>query len=269
MTATGGSESERQQQTDWNRQTAGNWQRFAPHRARLTSLLRDLARERTGPRLAVLGAGNTNDLDLPQLLETFAEITLVDWDREAVQRGVARQVGPQESRLRIAAAVDLSEAAADLRVPAAAGWLPAEPFEVVASIGLLSQLMLAACRRIERPADLAARARQVRQRHLECITRWTAKEGDALVTCEIVSSETLPELASAAVVAPLLGPALEAGNFFTGLHPAAVAASFREGTPAGGFRRQEWLSPWRWDLGPRVYAVAALRLLEKQPPDAP
>jgi len=29
------------------------------------------------------------------------------------------------------------------------------------------------------------------------------------------------------------------------------------------------LSPWRWDLGPRVYAVAALRLLEKQPPDAP
>src|SRR5437660_103300 len=58
-----------------NRETAEGWQPFAEHRARVTGLLLPGAR-----RLAVLGAGNCNELDLTALGDAYREIHLADPD---------------------------------------------------------------------------------------------------------------------------------------------------------------------------------------------
>jgi len=64
-----------------------------------------------------------------------------------------------------------------------------------------------------------------------------------------VSDTEVPGIATAAI---------QAGNFYTGLHPAALLQT------AGGLVAQGRLcdlqlhSPWRWTLGARAYAVTAL-----------
>ena len=54
-----------------NAAVADAWARFAPHRARVMELLLAAAEGRTFPRLALLGAGNCNDVDLKRLLERY------------------------------------------------------------------------------------------------------------------------------------------------------------------------------------------------------
>lgn len=100
-----------------NRQTALAWDLYAPHRARVTSLLElqhrrvfhpagvsPLQHVRDHPlphgRLCLLGAGNTNDVDLRRLLRRFEVIELVDIDGEALARGTTGQL-PEAARRRI------------------------------------------------------------------------------------------------------------------------------------------------------------------------
>ncbi|MGA2501139.1 MAG: hypothetical protein ABSH20_25660, partial [Tepidisphaeraceae bacterium] len=72
-----------------NESTAGSRAWFASHRQRIEALLR---RGPKGGRLCVLGAGNCNDLDLPELAGHFGEIHLVDLD-EAAARGATKLLG--------------------------------------------------------------------------------------------------------------------------------------------------------------------------------
>ena len=72
-----------------NATTAGNRAWFAAHRQRIEVLLRKNPR---GARLCVLGAGNCNDLDLPELAGHFGEIHLVDLDATAT-RNATRPLG--------------------------------------------------------------------------------------------------------------------------------------------------------------------------------
>jgi len=91
-----------------NRESAELWQRFADHRARVTALaLTDAPAGATGS-LAVLGAGNCNDLDLEAIAGRFAEVHLVDLDEEALARARARQTPEVAAKLRLHAPVDLS-----------------------------------------------------------------------------------------------------------------------------------------------------------------
>ena len=72
-----------------NASTAGSRAWFASHRQRIEALLR---RSPKGGRLCVLGAGNCNDLDLPELADHFGEIHLVDLD-ETAARGATHGLG--------------------------------------------------------------------------------------------------------------------------------------------------------------------------------
>ncbi len=70
--------------------TGDAWASSAAHRTVLTS---QVIRERPpgAARLCVLGAGNSNDLDLQRLATEFQEIHLVDLDATALLLGVDRQ----------------------------------------------------------------------------------------------------------------------------------------------------------------------------------
>ena len=98
-----------------NRLTWDLWDVFAPHRAMVTALLEDqhdrVLGEADTPSgtLCLLGAGNANDADLSMLLRKFRKIELVDVDKAALERGVARQLqrASQRARLKIHGGVDL------------------------------------------------------------------------------------------------------------------------------------------------------------------
>jgi hypothetical protein len=91
-----------------NRQARDDWDLFTSHRARLTEVIGALAPAAAGGTLALLGAGNCNDVDLLALTERFGEVHLVDIDPAGLER--ARQRQPAEVRRRLVAhgGVDLT-----------------------------------------------------------------------------------------------------------------------------------------------------------------
>src|SRR5204863_8063997 len=95
----------------YNRNSADLWEPFANHRQRVTAL----ARAAGGTTLAVLGAGNCNDLDLPALAGAFQQIHLADLDADALGRARARQPPEIAERLVLHAPVDLSGALLQLK----------------------------------------------------------------------------------------------------------------------------------------------------------
>jgi hypothetical protein len=70
-----------------NTTTRGHFDAYAQHRAQQMALLETLS----GKRIAILGAGNCNDLDLSTLARAFNEIHLFDIDAEALSVAVAVQ----------------------------------------------------------------------------------------------------------------------------------------------------------------------------------
>ena len=89
------------------------WTLYSAHRERVTRTLLEF-RIGSAERLCLLGAGNLNDFDLGSLLATFQEIALVDVDAKALQRGLARQGLNGDSRIQVAAPVDVSGVFAEL-----------------------------------------------------------------------------------------------------------------------------------------------------------
>jgi hypothetical protein len=257
------------------------WDCAARHRQRVTALLCEAAPS-VGGRLCVLGAGNCNDLELPDLARRFAEVHLVDVDGEALAAAVARQ-GPLETdAVHLHGGCDLTGIWQQL-----AGWsagasgrignpsheevraaidaakafvseLPG-PFDVAASVCLLSQLIegIVASLGERHPAFLDL-LQAVRRRHLQLLADATARGGTGLLITDIVSTDSAPGLASVPEVQlePALMALVNAGNLFHGLHPAVIANELQSDPRVRGV---EILKPWVWDLGVRQYGVIALR----------
>jgi hypothetical protein len=246
-------------QIDNNAENRQRWECFAAHRERVT---RHLLRGSAGGRLCVLGAGNCNDLDLPALAEHFGEVRLVDLDGDALAFGVDRQGvrghgGVQRHVVELTgwlgepAGPDQWRHAPRRRV---APLLPG-PFDVVASVCVLSQLSLATLEVLGVDHPMAAEAvRAVREGHLDLLAHLVAPGGQGLLITDIVSSDTVPGLASLPEerLASLPELLVRQRNYFHGVQPFLVAASLRA-LPA--VNDLETLSPWLWDLGPRVYLV--------------
>lgn len=258
-----------------NAQTRDAWERFAGHRAHVMELLLSLP----GDRLCVLGAGNCNDLDLPRLAERFAHVQLVDLDEPALRAAVDRQ--GMSSRVEVRGGVDLTGLLTTLAEPAEtrsssrerlevwrrlaasapAPALPA-PCDAVVSLCLLSQLIdsLATGLGPRHPALLPL-ILAVRARHLRLLAELLAPGGEGVLVSDVVSSLTAPELPGLAE--PALSAALErcvaTRNYFTGLRPQAILDELRREPLAQLVESPTMLAPWLWDLGPRVYLVAAFR----------
>jgi hypothetical protein len=273
-----------QRQQFLNRESRAGWDRYAVHRAHVMDHL-TRCRAARGRRLCLLGAGNCNDLDLATLLREFREVHLVDLDGDALAEAAVRQACATQSGLhlhvadvsgiahqlgRLAAAAPLSPAELDATVRAAAtAPLPPidAPFDVVGSTCLLTQLIDAV--RIALGNDhprMLELALTVRNRHLQMLVELTGLHGQAVLITDIVSSLTCPELANVATAAlpQLVAQRIRQGDFFTGTNPAVLRAFFgSDPSTAPQLQAVQLVKPWRWDFGPRYYAVCAIRVLRR------
>jgi hypothetical protein len=209
------------------------WAAYAPHRARVMSLLPRV----DGGRLAILGAGNCNDVDLAELAEAFSEISLVDLDRSAIELGHERAPAPTRERIRLHE-LDLVDGDLD----------PLGAFDVVLSSCVLSQLVWTCAELLggrSHPA-FERSAREIAKAHLDRVVGLVAPGGAALLVSDTwIPRDPLPEpreplewsLARAEVRAECV-PFTTVGFVSTemGRHPKVAEIGFS--------------SPWLWRIPP-------------------
>ncbi len=272
-----------------NQLTRDCWELYGSHRKRVTELI-FAARppetlpgqtESTGLRLCVLGAGNCNDLDLPQLLTEFREIHLVDLDSGALAAGVAAQQLTSEPRIGLHGGIDLTglldrlaswspeappdaaEVDAALQISGNRHDLPlGGPFDVVASVCLLSQLLETVKLALgeTHPRYLSV-LQAVRARHLRQVVDLCRPGGRLVIVIDFVSSDTCRELITVAEdrLPALAEQLVTSRNFFTGLNPFLLRGLFSSDPWLAARVTDPRLSPpWRWQFPTRVYAVCAL-----------
>ncbi len=255
----------------YNQSTKHNWECFAEHRTRMMRLIRKAQGGARG-RIAVLGAGNCNDLHLRELVSSFSEVHLFDLDRAAMDDAVARQCPNQASKIRLHGDLDLSgwssrDAASqvqnDRETTRTDGNLE---FDLVVSTCLLSQLMETVDRLVPEGAAERELMLQVRDRHLGLMSKMVAPGGSGLVVTDMSSSDSAPDVADCpqARASDLMGAVIRDGSCFTGLSPEAVARALdRAAAVNGRIQEQELTPPWLWQLDEAsrflVYALSFTR----------
>lgn len=240
-------------QLERNRESRDSWEAFADHRTRVTSLLLESTPSTAAPSLCLFGAGNCNDVDLPHLLSRFERIHLVDYDAAALSAGVQRQELHGEHKLALHGGVDLR---------AEPPWQP-ELVEVAASLCLLSQLLEDDASRAHASGPSALQQLQAtRRRHLQLLVESLKPGGQGILITDLVSSETVPQLSEVSheQLPRLIADCIARRNFFTGLNPAAILDVLRN-DPWFAARLESVtpIDPWKWDFGPRCYAVYGVR----------
>jgi hypothetical protein len=232
--------------------------------------------------IAIFGAGNGTDLDLPRLAGTFREIHLVDLDGEALER--ARQDLPAPVRERVIphAPVDLSgfmdrldawgesfpdDATLGQSASAAARTIHARlgrEFDVVLSTGVLSQLIVPF-----RRAWIASRLNWQRLDaaitavHLATLVRSTRSGGRAALAFDVLSSNATPALSAlvnrnAAELAATVDAEVAAGSFSLQPHPTTMLEQLQFPGMAPMVREPRLTAPWLWNLGDAVQLVYGL-----------
>jgi len=138
------------------------------------------------------------------------------------------------------------------------------PFDVVGSTCLLSQLIHAIVQAVgARHYQFVPLVQAIRAGHLRLLMHLVAPGGVAVLISDIVSSDTYPELGSVCdqALPAVLRKLLRERNFFHGVNPIVVTSALRSDVVLS---RQvsgtEYITPWLWNLGPRVYAVCAWKL---------
>jgi len=269
-----------------NLRMADSWQRYHEHRSQVMALA--LASE-TAPEgsasagdIAILGAGNGTDLDLPRLLHTFREIHLVDLDREALER--ARQDLPAAARARVIphAPVDLSGFMSHLdewgesfpddatlgRVAfASARAMVAglgQSFDVVLSTGVLSQLIVPFHRAwITSQRNWERLDAAIIAVHLATLVGSTSSGGRGALAFDVLSSKAAPALSAlmsrgAAELEAAVETEVAAGRITLQPHPMTLLQQLQFPGMASMVREPRLTAPWLWNLGDGVQLVYGL-----------
>jgi hypothetical protein len=263
-----------------NRVRDGGWDLAAGHRLHMTERIVSIAPARAG-RLCVLGAGNSNDLELESLGQIYKEVHLVDVDGEALARGLARQGGETLHNVQLHGGIDLTgiwerltdeSASANLTSslhdgllmraadPVIAG-LPG-PFDVVVSAGMLSQLIEAVADTVpEKTPGFWDLLLAVRTGHLRLAARLTAPGGSSLIVSDFVSSATCAELdrTDEPELEKLAARLAAERNFFHGLNPIFFPSLFCDDPVLAALVADvRHAGYWLWRQRTRTYAVFAL-----------
>lgn len=275
-------------QASYNRSTRDHWDHFAAHRRQVSSMVvpGDLAAKGT---LCVLGAGNCNDLELPQLLTAFDRVTLVDIDAAALDAAAKRQEVADHARLDLRGGVDLTGVSAMM-----AGWLkrppaPGEverclrtlstssrpaiggPFDVILSPCLLSQICLYATDALGRSHPRTRDLRQaIRQQHLRQLVECLSPGGTGILVIDLVKTDKLGSLLEThhdrlgEVASRSVGHA----RHFPGLDPESLTQELQSDPLLQGLVKDvQRVPPWLWALGPhKSFLVYALRFRRSHAP---
>ena len=224
-------------------------------------------------KIAVLGAGNCNDLDLKELALSFQEIHLFDLDLVSMADGVSRQRPGDTSKIQLHDEIDLSGRA--WRTPSSGPdrdseeICPAENsgFDLVISTCVLSQLMETVGK-----LDLGDRAERelmlrVRDRHLSLMSGLVASGGTGVVVTDMASSGCASDLVECpeSKASELMGSLIRTGSCFTGLSPGAVSEALGQAAAVSGrIQDPKFTQPWLWQLDEaRRFLVYALSFTRK------
>lgn len=223
--------------------------------------------------LCLLGAGNSNDVDLRRLLRKFSTIELVDIDQFALSRGVGRQFSLEDSvvqRVKLHANVDLlgidalevngSDVAATLSRGIVATNLRSlldRRCDVAAAAGLFSMLVVSLGYRMgfDEMFPLAERVRSGWDEALDALRRSymmvlasIVRPGGAVVHVSDLAyrADAAPDsMYSESVVE---SEHLKANDFFPGVHPSTFLRMDAGGRLSGGAL---------WDAAPAASARAS------------
>jgi hypothetical protein len=261
-----------EEQARRNVRTRGTWDQYAAHRERVTQLLVPREPVALAGRLCVLGAGNGNDLDLTQLAAVYDEVHLVDLDAEALEFAIERQPQAARERIVLHGGVDVTGALASLKPSRATiddavaefgkriMLDPPAPFQAVASVGLLTQLIDAAADAVGREHPRLIEAiTALRGSHMRLLIDLLAPGGRGVLITELVSSDTfqaLPRIAEEALP-QVLSQLLASRNFFTGVNPTVIKSLLESDPLREEVCHVELTLPWRWEFVDRTYAVYA------------
>ena len=274
----------RSEQARRNEASRLDWDRYQLHRERVTNLiLESVDQQPTRPpgSLCILGAGNCNDVDLAALTARFHRIDLVDLDGAALTAAVdqARQREPLSCQIQLHQGFDVTgvydqiaiwreERPTSTQIDAVKATLsklhlPTEArFDVVVSVGLVSQLIDTLTRHLrEDHPEFIPLLQAVRQQHLLLLAALIRPGGHGVLLVDFVSTDTAPHLANveARDLSAALNQLLADRNFFHGLNPFRILQLFRTAPLDSLTYDAQCVEPWRWDFGPRVYAVTAIR----------
>lgn len=244
-----------------------NWQRFAPHRQRLTRLVEAAG---LGGRLVVLGAGNAADLELDVFTEHFDEVHLVDIDSDALTRAKARHQLRYPERVVLRGDVDLSgfieridewgerfpepqELGAAALARAAALSRELGRFDVALSTCVLSQLGLPYRRAwATTRSNWSNLTSALTGLHLATLLGISRRAG--IVVCDVQTSQRVPELddfreQSDEALQSFVGRRLAERSLELGPDPRSLLAWLGAPGLAHLVHSSELTLPWLWDLG--------------------
>lgn len=267
-----------QRQIAFNRSSTHAWDAFSEHRSQVTSLLNYGS---DSSCLCILGAGNCNDLDLATLLPSHSEIHLVDLDEDALAQGVANQNLADQGHIYLHGGIDLTgmidlmshwspnvtlsktDIAACIDAPTHCLEQLSGQFDVVVSTCLLSQLIKSIVDTIgEGHPQFVEVIQAIRLGHLRLLLKLVNSGGLGVLVTDVVSSDSYPPLATVPTqnLSQVLVQLVRQGNFFHGVNPAAIVNLFRQDPVLSQqVASLEPFGPWRWNFGPRHYAVIAVK----------
>ena len=264
---------------DNNRVTADGWDRFAEHRRRQSDLVIDAG----GGTLAVLGAGNCNDLELERVAAVFESIHLIDLDEQAIQRARSRQLAAVAAKVVLRAPIDVSGALSELprlrgktvsaaqlgalsrtAVDNVVAALP-ERFDTVLSACLMSQIMHSCSVALSSHPQLAPIGNALAVAHLRALLALVRPGGRVVFVTDTVSSDTYPlrELWGQQAPAALLAHLDQTGNVLSGTGITFVRQVLAAESSLLA-ERPRLVEPWLWqmheDVTMMVYALTLRRL---------
>ena len=236
--------------------------------------------------VVLLGAGNCLDVDLPRLTELFSKVHFVDLDRDATGRAI-KKAGIASDRIQVTAPADIAEPLLSLtdeiidnldaesspellqQLASGNGVADVPESDVVVSLCVMSQLFDSLRQLFTENHPLFAHLLQaVRIGHLRRMLSMLRRGGVAILLTDIVSSDTVPDLASSTAesLPPLVRQLVSSGNFFSGTNPANVLRDLNilSHLPDGA-ESVHTIDPWLWHVGDRAYAVYGLRIQKKLP----
>jgi hypothetical protein len=251
-----------------NASTRGRFAHYAQHRAQQMALTQGLR----GERIAVLGAGNCNDLELPALVQGFEEVHLFDIDAEAIDKALEGQNRDVQRACRLHAH-DLTGVASFLEDWQAsppdpldaqvAAWSKLSPllheagqFDAVLSTCMLSQVAINLRDFFGLTPALNSALLAAIAGHIMLASALTKVGGVVLVTSDCITNR-YPIHQEAQARGPLdaIFHLAAQGAAFPGTDPDLIAALLA--TP--DFSRPQFKNAWIWDLSEQSYLVYAVQ----------
>jgi hypothetical protein len=268
-----------------NAQARDAWDRWAPHRAEVMRILRELPL--ADARIALLGAGHLHDVEFDELLRECAQVHVVDLDADTVGAAINRVPGAADM-CTVHAPVDLTGAldeiaqaglingavrAACERLATARCELPGAPFDIVVSLCVLTQLMQSVTDAGVQGAEIPPLSLAIRDKHLRDLLGLTAPGGAFVLVTDFVSTASAPGLTAlqSADLEAELARLVAAGNFFTGTNPYRILALLQESEHfAADVESTRFAGPWLWALLPgRQHLAGAIVVRRRNAAMAP